>query len=82
MLSKNTLGIKSMRPIIILRILIILVNKLLYIRMSFKELQYFNFLASDDTKVFGHTYLFAILLLIGLALFYAQGVLFSYHYFL
>ena len=33
-----------------------------------------NFLASTDIKVFGHTYLFAMLLLIGLALFYTQGV--------
>ena len=33
-----------------------------------------NFLASTDIKVFGHTYLCAMLLLIGLALFYTQGV--------
>ena len=33
-----------------------------------------NFLASTDIKVFGRTYLFAMLLLIGLALFYTQGV--------
>ena len=33
-----------------------------------------NFLASTDIKVFGCTYLFAMLLLIGLALFYTQGV--------
>ena len=33
-----------------------------------------NFLASTDIIVFGRTYLFAMLLLIGLALFYTQGV--------
>ena len=33
-----------------------------------------NFLASTDIKVFGRTYLFAMLLLIDLALFYTQGV--------
>ena len=33
-----------------------------------------NFLASTDIKVFGRTYLFAMLLLISLALFYIQGV--------
>ena len=33
-----------------------------------------NFLASTDIKVFDRTYLFAMLLLIGLALFYTQGV--------
>ena len=33
-----------------------------------------NFLASTDIKVFGRTYLFAMLLLIGLVLFYTQGV--------
>ena len=32
-----------------------------------------NFLASTDIKVFGRTYLFAMLLLIGLTLFYTQG---------
>ena len=33
-----------------------------------------NFLASTDIKDFGRTYLFAMLLLIGLALFYTKGV--------
>ena len=33
-----------------------------------------NFLASTDIKVFGRTYLFAMLVLIGLTLFYTQGV--------
>ena len=32
-----------------------------------------NFLASTDIKVFGHTYLFVMLLLIGLALFLYPG---------
>ena len=31
-------------------------------------------MASADIKVFGSTYLFAVLLLIGLTLFYTQGV--------
>ena len=34
----------------------------------------FNFLASADIKPFGRVYLFAMLLLIGLALFYIPGV--------
>ena len=34
-----------------------------------------NFMASADIKVFGHTCLFAMLLLIGFALFYTPGVL-------
>ena len=33
-----------------------------------------NFLASTDIKVFGRTYLFAMLLLIGLALFFTPKV--------
>ena len=33
-----------------------------------------NFLASTDIKVFGRTYLFAMLLLIGLALFFTPRV--------
>ena len=33
-----------------------------------------NFLASTDINVFGHTYLFAMLLLIGLALFFTPRV--------
>ena len=35
-----------------------------------------NFLASTDVKVFGRTYLFAMLLLIGLALFLYPGCFF------
>ena len=45
--------------------------------MSFKQLKRSlinNFLASADIKVFGRTYLFTMLLLIGLTLFYTQGV--------
>ena len=53
--------------------------------MSFKELKRFlisNFLASTDIKVFGCTYLFAMLLLIGLALFLHPGCFcLAYHYF-
>ena len=33
-----------------------------------------SYMASADIKVFGYTYLFAMLLLIGLALFYTPGV--------
>ena len=41
-----------------------------------------NFLASTDIKVFGHTYLFAMLLLIGLAPFLYPGCFcLAYHYF-
>ena len=41
-----------------------------------------NFLASTDIKVFGCTYLFAMLLLIGLALFLYPGCFcLAYHYF-
>ena len=42
-----------------------------------------NFLASTDINVFGHTYLFAMLLLIGLALFLHPGcfcLAFVYYY--
>ena len=40
--------------------------------------KYCNFLASTDIKVLvTYTYLFAMLLMIDLALFYTQGVLFS-----
>ena len=46
--------------------------------VSFKELQIFdkvaNFLASADIKPFGRACLFAMLLLIGPALFYTPGV--------
>ena len=42
--------------------------KLLYVIQVVKKI-FGNFLASTDIKVFGRTYLFAMLLLIGLALF-------------
>ena len=45
--------------------------------MSLKELKIFlisNFLASADIKVYDRICLFAMVLLIGLALFYTQGV--------
>ena len=50
--------------------------KLLYVIQVVKKINFLisNFLASTDIKVFGRTYLFAILLLIGLTLFYTQGV--------
>ena len=45
--------------------------KLLYvIQVVKKRFLISNFLVSTDIKVFGRTYLFAMLLLIGLALFY------------
>ena len=51
--------------------------KLLYIIQAVLKRRYTisNFLASADIKVFGRTYLYTMLLLIGLALFYTQGVL-------
>ena len=58
-------------------------NMLQY-RMSFKELQIFdkviNFLASADIKPFDCACLFAMLLLIGPALFYTPGVFVYYYY--
>ena len=62
--------------------------KLLYVIQGVKSI--FNFLASADIKAFGRTCMPAcVLLLIGLGLFYTQGVLLSisllfvnkYHYF-
>ena len=61
------------KPIIVVKIC----YKLLYIIQELKRVLISNFLASTDIKVFGRTYLFAILLLIGLALFYTQGVFVS-----
>ena len=52
------------KPIIVMKIC----HKLLYVIQVVN-----NFLASTDIKDFGHTYLFAILLLIGLALFLHPG---------
>ena len=47
--------------------------KLLYVIQVVKKILISNFLASTDIKVFGHTYPFAMLLLIGLALFLHPG---------
>ena len=59
------------KPIIVVKIC----YKLLYvIQVVSKRFLISNFLASADIKVFGRTYLFAMLLLIGLALFYTRGV--------
>ena len=58
------------KPIIVAKICC----KLLYVNQVDKRVLISNFLASTDIKVFGCTYLFAMLLLIGLALFYTQGV--------
>ena len=56
------------KPIIVVKIC----SKLLYAIQVVKKI--FGFLASADIKVFGCTYLFTMLLLIGLTLFYTQGV--------
>ena len=58
------------KPIIVVKIC----YKLLYVIQVVKRFLISHFLASNDIKVFGRTYLFAMLLLIGLALFYTQGV--------
>ena len=55
------------KPIIVVKIC----YKLLYVIQRFLIS---NFLASTDIKVFGRTYLFAMLLLIGLALFFTPRV--------
>ena len=47
--------------------------KLLYVIQEVKKIDKYNFLASADIKIFGHTYLFAMLLLIGLAPFLHPG---------
>ena len=58
------------KPIIVVTIC----YKLLYvIQVVKKTFDISNFLASTDIKVFGRTYLFAMLLLIGLALFLHPG---------
>ena len=63
------------KPIIVVKIC----YKLLYVIEVVKKI---NFLASTDIKVFGRTYLFAMLLLIGLALFLHPGCFcLAYHYF-
>ena len=46
-----------------------------YVMKGTKNIFDSNFLASADIKAFGHTYLFAMLLLIDLILFNAQGVI-------
>ena len=53
------------KPIIVVKIC----YKLLYVIQVVKKILLSNFLASTDIKVFGRTYLFAMLLLIGIALF-------------
>ena len=59
------------KPIIVVKIC----YKLLYVIQVVKKMfDKYSFLASTDIKVFGRTYLFAMLLLIGLTLFYTQGV--------
>ena len=59
------------KPIIVVKIC----YKLLYVIQVVKKILISNFLASTDITFFGRTYLFAMLLLIGLALFfYTQGV--------
>ena len=64
------------KPIIVVKIC----YKLLYVIQRFLIS---NFLASTDIKVFGHTYLFSMLFLIGLALFLHPGCFcLGYHYFL
>ena len=57
------------KPIIVVKIC----YKLLYVIQVVKKIFESNFLASTDIKVFGRTYLFAMLLLIGLALFLHPG---------
>ena len=67
------------KPIIVVTIC----YKLLYvIQVVKKTFDISNFLASIDIKIFGRTYLFAMLLLIGLALFLHPGCFcLAYHYF-
>ena len=57
------------KPIIVVKIC----YKLLYVIQAVKGFLISDFLASTDIKVFGRTYLFAMLLLIGLALFLHPG---------
>ena len=66
------------KPIIVVKIC----YKLLYVIQVVKKILISNFLASTDIKVFGRTYLFAMLFLIGLALFLHPGCFcLAYHYF-
>ena len=58
------------KPIIVVKIC----YKLFYVIQVVKKIFISNFLTSTDIKVFGHTYLFAMLLLIGLALFFIPRV--------
>ena len=62
-------GDQVTKPIIVVKIC----YKLLYVIQVVKRFLISNFLASTDIKVFGRTYLFAVLLLIGLALFLHPG---------
>ena len=59
-------------PIILVKICYKLLYVIQFVENSFGKVA--NFLASTDIRVFGSTCLFAMLLLIGLALFYTQGV--------
>ena len=61
------------KPIIVVKIC----YKLLYVIQVDKRFLISNFLASTDIKGFGRTYLFAMLLLIGLAFFTSKVFLFS-----
>ena len=61
------------KPIIVVKIY----YKLLYVIQVVKRFLISDFLASTDIKVFGRTYLFTMLLLIGLALFTPRVFLFS-----
>ena len=67
------------KPIIVVKIC----YKLLYVIQVVKRFLISDILASTDIKVFGHTYLFTMLLLIGLAIFLHLGCFcLAYHYFL
>ena len=67
------------KPIIVMKIC----YKLLYVIQVVKKILISKFLASTNIKVFGRTYLFVMLLLIGLALFLHPGCFcLAYHYFL
>ena len=79
------IGIVTWPPLLIMTKPIIVVKicyKLLYIIQIVKRFLISNFLALTDIKVFGRTYLFVMLLLIGLALFLHPGCFcLAYHYF-
>ena len=60
------------KPIILVKICYKLLYVIQGVKNSFGKVA--NFLASADIRVFGRTCLLTMLLLIGLALFYTQGV--------